>query len=224
MELLIVLAVIGMLAAGVSRAYITGIDYERSIRQGREDSDVYRRFEDRISKLLQHSFLSPDPNDTVTYFIGGTGAGVTDTITFTVAGRRLSPALLNSQEDFESLNNEVGPQGGVAEISISPTAVGNAPNRDGLFMREQVPSDGDPSQGGYERVFAENVTDIEFEFFDGSQWQTTWDTQFQSQKRLPAAVRVTYRLDGDDDRRIFVVRLPLSDVTPLNPLTEESVQ
>jgi hypothetical protein len=39
-------------------------------------------------------------------------------------------------------------------------------------------------------------------------------------RRLPSAVRVTYRFKKDTRDHVFVVALPYSDVTTANPVTQ----
>ena len=229
LELMIAITLIAMIMAAVSRSYILSLDYEQRLRESRQVSDRYRTFEDRLSNLLKHAYLSADGQDASTYFIGAdvqaesASDTPTETLTFTVAGTRIPSTLMNSEDDFEMLNNRVGPQGGVAEMTLGMTPIGQAPTQEGLFLREQRPADGDPSQGGTEEVFADDVDSIQFEFYDGAQWLPNWDTR-TGQKRLPSAVRVTYKLTGDEDDHIITAKLPLSDVTPLNPLQTETDQ
>jgi len=231
LELLIVLGLTGMITAALTTAYVAGADYETRIRVSREEAARRRAFEDRITDLLRHAYISNDSTDTTTYFIGGAvdgtlgggtslGGSIAESVTFTTVGQRISAAVASSQDDFETLNRDRGPQGGVAEVSVGLTPVGDPGNQEGLFLREQRPSDGDPTQGGFESVLSDQVDRVEFEFFDGLQWQPTWDTQTQTTKRLPAAVRVTYQFLGDEEDRVLVVQIPGSDVTPQNPVTE----
>lgn len=229
LELLIVVAMIGFIMAGVSRAYISVLDADGRLREGRERQLKIPRFEDRLRQYLSHAYLSADAADTSTFFIGGDSnlegtAGPATTLVMTAIGLPVSSAMLTSTDDFETLNDRYGPQGGVDEISMSTTAVGQAPDSTGFFIREQRPSDGDPTQGGYERVFSKDVENVTFEFFDGVNWMPTWDTRTMGTKRLPAAVRVSYNAVGDDTQRQLIVRLPLSDVTPTDPVTEETAQ
>jgi prepilin-type N-terminal cleavage/methylation domain-containing protein len=227
LELLIVIAIMGLITAAVTRAWSSSLDFEQRLRAGREVADRSRSIEDRLSALLRQAYLSPDANDSSTYFIGAdvmaeeASENPTNTLTFTIAGKRIPSTLMSSDDDFESLNNRLGPQGGIAEITLGTTPVGQSSETQGLFIREQRPSDGDPTQGGYEQLFSNQIDEITFEFFDGAQWLPSWDTR-TGEKRLPAAIRVTYKLTGDEDEHIRVVKLPLSDVTPLNPLTTES--
>lgn len=69
----------------------------------------------------------------------------------------------------------------------------------------------------------DQMSEILFEFWDGTQWITSWDTDSDG-RRLPAAVRVTYRVSSDTDEHSFVVRIPTSDVTADNPMTTSSSQ
>ncbi len=229
LELLVALTLIAMVMGAVTSSYIVSMDYEQRLRESRMVNDRYRTFEDRLSNLLMHAYLSADGEDASSYFIGAdvqaeSASGTpTESLTFTIAGTRIPSTLMNSQDDFETLNGRVGPQGGVAEITLGRTPIGQAPNRNGLFLREQRPSDGDPSQGGMEEVFSDEIESIQFEFYDGTQWLPNWDTR-TGQKRLPSAVRVTYQMTGDETDHVIVTKLPLSDVTPLNPLQTETDQ
>jgi hypothetical protein len=222
-ELLVASVMAGILSLAVVRAFVTGIAYEPRMQTSRDAFDRIARFESGLSKLLREAVLTEDEEDDASFFIAGlefgsTASGIVDDrLTFTAGGTTVALAALDADEDFQTLNERFGPQGGLAEVSIGLTPVGNPTVTDGLFLRRQRPADGDPSQGGDEILFESDVREISFEFFDGQVWQTTWDTR-TGERRIPAAVRVTYRLENEDDLRTFVVRLPLSDVTPENPV------
>lgn len=230
-ETLLVAAITGIILMGVSAAYVAAHNFEARIGPRQEQFSVQRAFEDKITNLLQQAYLT-DEADTTTFFAASTGGEDTiqpttssttslpDTLVFTSMAQSLSGAYLNSSatDTFEDLNSTYGPQGGIAEFGLSTLAVGDPGNRTGLFLREQRPSDGDAFQGGYESVLEDHITSIGFEFYDGTQWITEWDTTTSGEKRLPAAVRVTYTLDNDDGQNhVFVVRMLYSDVTPTNP-------
>jgi len=151
----------------------------------------------------------------------GGGGGNTGELVFTVLGEPTSNAALqDSSNDFVQQNQTRGPEGGVVELQIGLTPVGTPPSdKKGVFIRQQRPADADPTQGGYEWLLLPDIDYLLFEFWDGTQWQQSWDTTTQSTIRLPAAVRVTYS-KGTDTRTVFVVQLPLSDVTPANPATD----
>ncbi len=228
LELLIAGVIVGFLTAALVRAYAAGATYPERLRQGRDVELSAGSFDEKLSSLIRRATLSPDVNETASFFEGsaggasggGTNVGNADTITFTAAGIKPSAAVLTSQDDFETSNQTYGPQGGVQEISISTTPVGQGSASSGLFERKQIPADGDPTQGGNESVMNPNVTSISFEFWDGTQWLTAWDTATMATKRLPAAVRVTYQIQNDDNPHILVVQLPMSDVTTDNPVTQ----
>ncbi|MBX3117533.1 MAG: prepilin-type N-terminal cleavage/methylation domain-containing protein [Fimbriimonadaceae bacterium] len=230
-ETLLVAAMSAIILTGVSSSYVAAHNFQARIAPRQEQAAIQRTFEDRVTRLLETAFLTAE-EDTTTFFVASidgenpiepSASGSTslpDTLIFTSAGTTTSGAFLNTSatETFEDLNATYGPQGGVAEFGLSVLAVGDPAGRTGLFLREQRPSDGDAFQGGYESVMDEHVTSIGFEFFDGIQWVTEWDTTIATEKRLPAAVRVTYTLDSDDgSNHVFTVRLMFSDVTPENP-------
>jgi hypothetical protein len=94
-----------------------------------------------------------------------------------------------------------------------------------MFERIQRPVDADPLQGGFESLVSADVSEIGFQFWDGSEWLTEWDTR-SGTRRLPAAVKVQYRLtdESTDQLHQFVVIIPNSDVTASNPMTQGASQ
>lgn len=225
LELIVAIAIVGILTTAVSRAFITGLTYEASLAAARARQEAKDTLDARLTELFQHAYLAPDDTNTDTFFIGGTGGDAVlasdyaDTVQFTVQGMRPRSALIENEDDFETQNELYGPQGGVTEIALSMTPVGNPGTRTGLFIRTQQPSDSEPTQGGTEAVFDESVTSISFEFWDGQAWQPSWSTTVGAEKRLPAAVRITYSRDNEDAERphVLIVRLPISDVTADDP-------
>ncbi|MGV3618263.1 MAG: prepilin-type N-terminal cleavage/methylation domain-containing protein [Fimbriimonas sp.] len=220
-ELLIAITILGILIGALTSTYISSVDQDARLRAGRDEVSARLAFESRVADLIRHAYLSADSADTTTYFVAeDLGAGSAETMTFTVLGQRVPRVVMDSTDDFETLNERFGPQGGVTEISLSVTPVGNAPTSTGLFLREQRPSDGDPTQGGYESRLEADVSQARFEFWDGQQWLPSWDTRTQTERRLPASIRMTYRLTEDAVDRVYVIRVPGSDVTANNPLTQ----
>jgi type II secretory pathway pseudopilin PulG len=248
-ELLVAAVMFAIIAAALGRAFMYAVQYQMQAPKTRQAAQSRILLEDQIARVLQGAYLSSDRADTSTYLVSFTGAqsgtqssssgavagqapqntqssSVNDTgqpsdgIVLTTMGSRLPPAYLASSDtDLETLNDRFGPQGGVSEVSLSTTAVGDAGDKAGLFIREQKPADSDHTQGGTERVLDSAVASIAFEFYDGTQWLNSWDTT-AGQRRLPAAIRVTYTLTDDPDtNHAFVVRVPLSDVTPNNPVS-----
>ena len=157
----------------------------------------------------------------VTYFRGLAEDGTSDLgcarLTWTTTAPAVPLAALSGTEDFETQQQARGPVGGLAEVSLSATPVGDAGGRTGLFERTQRPSDGDPTQGGFESVLDPQVARIGFQFWDGQEWVSEWPAV--SPPRLPAAVRVRYTLKNrpDSEVHVFDVPLPASDVDAQKP-------
>ena len=214
-------------------AYVTGSNTARSLGNGRDVIARQAQFEATLADLFRHAYLDTDAQNRYTFFMSGDaisgsagasgGSADASSLVFTVLGRRVPPTVLSSTEDFDANNSKFGPVGGVTEVQLSTTPIGDGSNgRQGLFLREQTPSDGDPSQGGEESILSEDVETVSFEYFDGTTWQTTWDTSTMGTRRLPSAVRVTYRPRGEDTDRVLTFSVPSSDVTPDNPVAQEA--
>lgn len=218
LELLVALLVSGAIVISLSTAFTAAANFERQAPRVRLEEADARSFEDTLSRLIRKAFVTTDPEDGGTYFIGrvasgnsdGLGTVRSDELIFTrLTGKPSGKALSSTQPDFELRNEELGPDGGLEEVAISLFAVGDPGDQSGLYLREQKPSDTDPDQGGYESVLRESVSEIFFEFYDGTNWQGTWDTT-QGERALPLAVRVSYRESGDDEdgaERQVIVKL-----------------
>ena len=240
-ELLLALTISALVMMAAGSAYTFGARTTKRLGDGR---DVFARraaFERSLGDLFDHVYLDADTTNLNTYFVSGdalsgtsaagglggsaSGAGSSEgSLVFTVLGRRLPSTLLSSDEDFETNNEKFGAVAGVTEIQLGTTPVGSPSGEQatGLFLREQTPSDADATQGGEESLLSPDVETIRFEFFDGTDWVTTWDTVTMVTKRLPAAVRVTYKFVDEDDERTLVFTLRASDVTPAKPIEQET--
>lgn len=226
LELLLVLAIIGLITAGAVRAFVAGIDVERRLRESSDEGSRLATIRLELRSLISRAYLSTTPGDPGTYLVGstadGNGGGLlgspADELTFTAVGLRVPAAVLDSTEDFETQNERIGPQGGLVEISLSTIPFDAPEGVTGLFLREQRPADGDPTQGGRQRLLDPNVETATFEFFDGLDWQPQWDTRTQGAPRLPAAVRVTITMRERDEPIVLIVPVANSDVTPDDPV------
>lgn len=225
-ELLVVAAMGVLIAVGTVRAFESGLDFQTRLQPQRKQQTERFVFEERLGDLISHAYLGSDAESTQTYFVlestgasGGLGNGdLPDRLTLSVKGLPISAGTLESTDDFETRNERFGPQGGISEASLSTTPIAASSDVAGVFLRRQNPSDGDLTQGGFESVFWNRVGTIGFEVHDGQQWGTIWDTTQMDERRLPAAVRVSYTLDDDSETTYrFTVRLPLSDVTADDP-------
>ena len=227
LELLVGLAITAIIVPGIVGAFIKGLNYQAHINAAAQGPKEIVGLEDKIKKLVSTAMLTASTTDANSYFVvtstGGSQTGLGDTLVFTGFGESTPGSVLSTSidDDFETLNNEAGPWGGLEEVGLSTTPVGQVGNMTGLFLRLQRPPDSDPTQGGLESLLDGNVQSISFECFDGQNWQPTWDTRTStSARRLPAAVRVTYILSQDPGtQHVFVARVPMSDVTPTNPVT-----
>jgi hypothetical protein len=252
LELLLSMTIVVLVVMASTRAYVAAIGFESHLRSGRDAIAKRNQFEDTVTNLLHHAWLSATTTDQNSYFIGGmptvlnsaggttgtTGStstssslssgaggasgsyGTPNTMVFTAAGLPVPDSYLASNDDFQTLNQTFGPVGGIQEIELSQNAVGaGGQGKSGLFMRVQIPADDDPTQGGNEQLLSPDISQLGFEFFDGQNWDQSWDSRVQAPHRLPAAIRVTYRMKGDDVDHIFIVMVPASDITYLNPVT-----
>ena len=228
-ELLVAAAISAVVIGAASGAYVSGMQTSGALQRSRTRAEARIRFEDRMTRLIRAAWIDVSTTDRLTYFVGdnstgqgsSTGRSSSDRLTFTAVGLRAPGATISADSslDFETLNREHGPQGGVTEFCLSMTPVGSPSAQvSGVIIREQHPADGDNTQGGTESVLDPDVTSLTYEFFDGSDWQPTWSTS-NGTKRLPAAVRVTYQVKDEDSQRVLVIRLPNSDVTTDNPVT-----
>lgn len=227
-ELLTALVIGAIVAFGLNLAFSTSIRYQTEVKPRREQALQEFAIENRIRRLLEHAYVDSSLDSEHTYFIGRndpSGSSSLDSgqasteLMFTVVGDRLpGNALAADGSTFEDRNARIGPVGGVIERRIGMTPIGDAGNLTGAFLREQTPSDSDPQQGGFESLLDARITSLAFEFWDGTDWQPDWSTE-TGERRLPAAIRITYTLEGEEDlQRTFVVRMPASDITASNPL------
>lgn len=244
-ELLLALAISVMVMMAAGNAYVIGLRNARDLSRGRDALARRSAFMATLTDLFGHAYVDADTTNANTYFLSGdaiasavttttsgtvsasgnasSGSGDNTSLVFTVMGRQLPRGLLSSTADFETNNGTYGPVAGVTEVQLGMTATGTpSAGQTGLFLREQAPADTDPSQGGFESVLSPDVESISFEFYDGAQWLTTWDTTTMTPRRLPSAVRVTFRLKDDTEDTIVTFAVPTSDVTTDNPVTQST--
>ncbi len=215
-EMIVVLVMTAILLAGAFGAYASAFGYDERARAARGRAAAGRGTEDRLRAWISRAALSSVATDPDSYFVAT--ADAPNTLTFTAEGDRLPSSFAASNDPFETANDRFGPQGGTAEVSFSLTGVGDGASRTGLFLRVQRPADGDPSQGGYQELLDADVESVTYEFWNGTDWETAWNTQAQGTPRLPAAVRVTYRRKGESADRVLTVGVPASDVAADNPV------
>jgi prepilin-type N-terminal cleavage/methylation domain-containing protein len=222
LELLIASIIVGVLTMALARAFGAVLLYPKLAEGSRSREAARIQFEDAVRAMLQTASVTSTTTDTSSFFLGGQDAtGAADRLTFTTERTSIPGRVLASTNDFETQNQLMGPQGGFEEVSIGLTPIGQTAQSSGVFLRQQRPSDGDATQGGFESCLDTQVTDLEWDFFDGNNWIQDWDSR-TVQRRIPASVRLTYFLEGESDPHVLVVRLLKSDVTPQNPVLEAS--
>ncbi len=221
LELLVAVAVMAVLVGAMAYAFSAGAQFERTAARQRIERGQVEALETRLTRLIQGAILpARGETDGSTYFTGSAESGDStlgaERLTFLTTERAVPLAARESEDDFETQHEVRGPMGGLAEVSLSLTPVGDAGDKTGLFERLQRPADSDPDQGGVERVLLSGVTKLGFEFYNGTEWVSSWETSTDS-FRLPAAVRVNYVLDSESATRRLIVSIPTSDVTPDDP-------
>lgn len=225
-ELMVALGLMVILAYAISYGFIGALNIQRN-QTAREKAQVdLTAVERKITAYIEGAWLSSNAQDTATYFVGtqnGNGGDTElgcDQLTFTTLAPAVPMAIQQSQDDFETQHRSHGAIGGVAEVSLSTVAVGNPGNQSGVFERVQRPADGDITQGGMESLLTSRMDRIGFQFWDGTQWETTWDTLNQT-RRLPQSVKVSYHIQNAPSQEIHVLIIPIpqSDVDSNNPVT-----
>ena len=228
-ELLVAMGIGGIVVAASAVAFRAGVDHlyfsQRVLQTEQSKSD----WTSGLRQSLSCASLSADANDTKTFFIASSDEASSDLgatrITFTSSYSYIPGGSLSAELTFDDVHDTYGPLGGLAEYSYGTVATGDAGNAAGMFERIQRPVDADPLQGGFESLVSADVSEIGFQFWDGSEWLSEWDTR-SGTRRLPAAVKVQYRLtdESTDQLHQFVVIIPNSDVTASNPMTQGASQ
>jgi prepilin-type N-terminal cleavage/methylation domain-containing protein len=223
-ELLVALALTVGVAVSLAVIFRSAVDFSLRGTETIDQRQVAQDQVNEIEQLVEGAYLTPDATDTKAYFVAQSLAGVTggpDTLTWTTVGVRINgrATLTNTNSTFEDLNSSIGPQGGLAEVSLSVQPVGGDATGNGLFLRVQRPADGDITQGGRERLLIPDVTSVNFEFWNGTNWVTEWDTR-QGDRRLPSLVRITLGTQENATARVLTIPVRSSDVTTQSPSTQ----
>jgi hypothetical protein len=225
-ELLLTVVLLSLTMMAVLQAFISGLGAETHISEAREAKEETFRFEDDLQQLLSGAelsdpnsvFVSPIPSGTQTSNSApqstsqnsGLAAG-SSSLVFTTWNQPPNIRYLEeSSAQWEDLNAHYGVQGGCTEVALSTIAAGDPGPKRGLFLREDRPPQADPSTGGTERLYSKKVRDIRFEFYDGTTWQTSWDSKNTQKGQLPIAIRVTYLLNTEQTPHSFVARMRIA--------------
>ena len=221
-ELLAALALTGIIVAALTVVFKGALNFVTSNPETIAAREEVRAQDEKIERFLAQTYLTPDATDSKCFFVASSQSGATsgnDTLTFTTVGVRPDGRALTPNEDdtFEDLNNLIGTQGGISEVSFSVQPVGEPTTQtEGLYMRVQRPADGDPTQGGKETLLVPGITTVLFEFWNGTGWVETWDTR-SGDRRIPSLVKVTLGTATNQNETVLTVPLQYSDVTTTNP-------
>jgi len=221
-EMLVAVLMVVVVMTSISRAFVTGIMFQKNGETARNLEVKRIAFEDRLRAIIEgavlytpdHFFIAPIPDTTgqtaPTDTSGIALAEGADSLVLTSVPSTLPGAFLHSTgESFEDLNSRFGPLAGPSEIGISTVPVGDAGLAQGLFLRIQTPPDSDPTKGGTETLMMDHLQAIKFQFYDGTQWDDSWDTTKTNANQLPLAVKVTYYLQNDPVSRTMLIRVPM---------------
>ena len=228
LELLIVLAMSAVISGALVFAFTETITIQRAHEQARAVQDQTASMERELTTMIEGAELSPTTTDTTSYFIGTNDSGGSslgcDRLTITTTAPGVPIASLYSTDDFPTQQTEYGPFGGLSEYSFGTSPVGSPGDHTGLFERIEHPSDGDPTQGGMESDLDSDVVQMGFQFWDGLEWVSAWDTQTGT-RVLPQAVQVSYILKGDTGNtpHVFVVPVLASTVNSQNTAPDDGV-
>ena len=164
----------------------------------------------RMSREIQTAFLSPnkdcdDPRSETLFVAKRSSRG--SRLNFTSFSHYKIRADAN-----ESDQNE---------ISYFVDQHPDDPQRDALFRREQSPIDDEADEGGIAYVLAEDVKEINFEFYDGEEdrWEDEWDSDShdfrdsRNRPRLPLFVTIRMKVEdplGEEEEFVTKTRLLLN--------------
>ncbi len=220
-EMLLTMFIVAMAMAAAARTFNAGLTFDQKSARARDAFNDRLRVEDTITRLIAGAnlkgkdsyFLSPIPISDAGVeqqpFDSVLGAGSASLAFTSLAEAPPARMLTQTGGDLLTFNGRFGPIGGETEVGISTIAVGDPSGKRGLFLREQRPADAEPSRGGHESLLDEHLRDIRFEFWDGTTWQTSWDTKNTQKGKLPTVARITYILREEDTPRTFTVRLQI---------------
>jgi type II secretion system protein J len=172
-ELLVAILITSIIAAIVYGSYMGGLRIIYDAREDMERTALGRHVLERIAADLSCAFLRADKAYLV--FIGEDSEGdqPSDALTFIASDH------VRTKRD--------APESTLSEVSYFLDPVGG----EDLYIlhREDPTLDEDPFTGGDTRIIGEGVAGLDFEYYDGESWQSSWDSR--EENSLPRAVRVT---------------------------------
>jgi prepilin-type N-terminal cleavage/methylation domain-containing protein len=205
-EILIALGVLGVIMSAVYGSYraVTGsmVALQPRIALDQKGRFFVQQFSRQIrccygGRMTQAGRVSTDQNDPREAVSGRDAA-------FFQGGRAVfnDDTMLRFVTTSSSLNRAAD-AGHLAVVSYRVDK-----HRQVLLTREEVYGRHTDSEDDSWRVVLENLREIEFEYFDGTDWRSEWDSNHSGQ--LPKAVQIKLTLDGEKDHTAsFVSVVPI---------------
>jgi len=202
-----ILAMIGVIVAGTFGRSVAARDRALAI------SGRYLQIRNgllRMSKEIQMAFVSPhkdcDDPRTGTLFVGERATG----------GMRLDFTSFSHFKMHADAN-----ESDQNEISYFIDQDPDDTQKKALFRRVQPRIDDEPEEGGIEQVMIEDVSELEFQFYndEDDRWEDDWDTERSDYKdsrgkpRLPLFVAINLTAkgsSGEDEEFVTKTRLLLN--------------
>ncbi len=192
-------------------AFRTATDASERAHRGADEARERDALLAALRADIQQACLTPDSDRS--WFIGTDETDddqSIDTLRLVTRSHRVPLRALESEDSWESQTRHA---------DWSAVTYGMAPATDeqpaGLFRRELLPPGTDPlEEVGETEILSAEVSGVNFRYFDGTEWQDSWDTQNQNAGTLPKAVEVTLTLgseqEGEEPRTLlaaFPIRL-----------------
>jgi len=189
LEIMVALLVLGLLSSALFAIFGTTIDSKERVEKYNELYQTSRQVIDRSHRELSLAFLSPSKNRNPTVLLGVDAEEEgypMDSITFTSLAH--VPMGVDNRESEEcELSYFI--------IEDSSTGMHH------LMRREDTSLDDDPLQGGISYEMAEDIRGLNFRYYDGEEWQDSWDSrEGDTEGKLPYVVEVVLILPGVDDQ------------------------
>ena len=174
-EILIALAIASLIFTIIYGAYAASIDTMNYTRQKMETFSITRLTLSRMNDELTSSFLSDNES---LRFLGEEGK-----IGFVSA---FHERIFRDSKEYDLV--EIG-------YFTEPDEAGGE-ERFLLWRREDRTPDDDVLAGGVKEKLLDDLTGIEFQYYDGEEWRLVWDSEEEG--RLPQAVKATLKFPDQE--------------------------
>lgn len=210
-ELMVALVILGTLAGGLTLSFRTALDAQERIGRDGDEAQEIRVVVDAFRADIEQAALTAGSDRS--WFIGtdeGDNENPMDTLRLTTRSHRVPMRDVDPSAEWESQARHA--DWSAVTYTIVPA---DEEEEGGLYRREVVPPGEDPmEETGQAELLSAAVAGLNFRYFDGVEWQETWDTTDANSGALPRAVEVTIILrppaEGEQSRSVvamFPVRL-----------------